>query len=145
MDLGSKLQQSFSWHWHRCIMSLFGSKESSNKAPHITVQKTGRNIDDMLQALIEGAHDKDEGVRSTIADSLGDIGRFEPELMLSMCAAYLERNPKVCKSGMRDPFFLILLESSNAPYSAVSFSLLTHSNFNDFIHCSFDKYFTIMQ
>jgi hypothetical protein len=75
-------------------MSLFSSKEPS-KAPHIVVQKTGRNIDDMLQALIEGANDKDEGVRSTIAESLGDIGRFEPELMLSMCAAYLERNPKV--------------------------------------------------
>lgn len=79
----------------REVMSLFGNKDSSKKAPHITVQKTGRNIDDMLQALIEGAHDKDEGVRATIADSLADIGRYEPELMLSMCAAYLERNPKV--------------------------------------------------
>lgn len=80
-------------------MSLFSSSKEPAKASHIVVQKTGRNIDDMLQALIEGANDKDEGVRSTIAESLGDIGRFEPELMLSMCAAYLERNPKVREAG----------------------------------------------
>lgn len=78
-------------------MSLFSSKEPSKATSNITVQKTGRNIDDMLQALIEGANDKDEGVRTTISDSLGDIGRFEPELMLSMCAAFLERNAKVRK------------------------------------------------
>lgn len=82
-------------------MSLFSSKEPSKATPSIVVQKTGRNIDDMLQALIEGAADKDESVRSTIADSLGDIGRFEPELMLSMCASFLERNPKVRSSAAR--------------------------------------------
>lgn len=76
-------------------MSLFSSSKEPPKAPHITVQKTGRNIDDMLQALIEGANDKDEAVRAIFSDSLGDIGRFEPELMLSMCAGFLERNPKV--------------------------------------------------
>ena len=83
-------------------MSLFSSKEPSKASSNITVHKTGRNIDDMLQALIEGANDKDEGVRSTIADSLGDIGRYEPELMLSMCAAFLERNPKVRRTKKVD-------------------------------------------
>lgn len=107
-------------------MSLFSSKEPSKAAPNIVVQKTGRNIDDMLQALIEGANDKDEGVRSTIADSLGDVGRFEPELMLSMCAAYLERNPKVCRTKQLIFNFYWLGIFFHAPFTLNCCSKLMH-------------------
>jgi len=102
-------------------MSLFSSKESP-KAPHITVYKTGRNIDDMTQALIEGANDKDESVRATIADSLADIGRFEPELMLSMCASFLERNPKV-RGGKKS---MALLWKLRIPIFQLQLDLLLH-------------------
>jgi len=49
----------------------------------------------MVMALIEGAYDNDDSVRKTVCDSLIDIGRYEPSLVLSFAGNYLQSNPKV--------------------------------------------------
>lgn len=54
----------------------------------------------MVMTLIEGAHDRDETVKNEIEDSLYEIGLHETDLVLSSCAAFLERNQKVLNSNI---------------------------------------------
>lgn len=97
-------------------MSLFSSSKTKAQEIKNVSLKTGRYIDglnlplsnsllsnntkflfplDMVMTLIEGAHDRDGTVQNEIEDSLYEIGLHETDLVLSSCAAFLERNLKV--------------------------------------------------
>lgn len=50
----------------------------------------------MVTTLVEGAYDREGSVREEISNSLCEIGSHEPHLVLSACASFLDKNPKVC-------------------------------------------------
>ncbi|ESO87809.1 hypothetical protein LOTGIDRAFT_234834 [Lottia gigantea] len=50
---------------------------------------------DMTMALIDAAHDKDESVQEIIANSLLELGKKRPHLVLSSCNVYLKKHNKL--------------------------------------------------
>ncbi len=50
---------------------------------------------EMVMALIDSAYDKEEGVRHVITDSLFELGKKQPALVLSSCHSYLVKHSKV--------------------------------------------------
>jgi len=67
---------------------------------------TGRQLDDMVTALLESAFDKDPIVRETIQASLFDLGRKQSTLILSSCNEFLAKNSKL-QTGHR----VVILDS----------------------------------
>ena len=49
----------------------------------------------MVMALIDSAYDKDGGVKQVISDSLFELGKKQPALVLSSCHSYLVKHSKV--------------------------------------------------
>jgi len=81
------------------MSSFFGKK--TIKAEVIQRQNSvvgsGGQVDEIVQALIAAANDGNEGVKNTIVDSLTDMGRFKPDLILSSCNDFVLKNPKASK------------------------------------------------
>jgi hypothetical protein len=50
---------------------------------------------EMVMALISSASDESSSVRSAISKSLNDIGKKQPNLVLSSCYDFLSKNQKV--------------------------------------------------
>ena len=64
-------------------MSFFGKKTTKAQAvSKSVVMTTGGKVDDIVSALIENANDSNKEVKSKITESLKDIGRKQPELVL---------------------------------------------------------------
>ncbi|XP_059158762.1 maestro heat-like repeat-containing protein family member 1 isoform X2 [Physella acuta] len=59
------------------------------------VRSTGGQVDEMTLALIDAAHDNDQTTREVIANSLFDLGRKKPALILSTCHTYLKKHSKL--------------------------------------------------
>eukprot|EP00013_Stygamoeba_regulata_P006034 CAMPEP_0177640424 /NCGR_PEP_ID=MMETSP0447-20121125/6535_1 /TAXON_ID=0 /ORGANISM="Stygamoeba regulata, Strain BSH-02190019" /LENGTH=1747 /DNA_ID=CAMNT_0019142493 /DNA_START=242 /DNA_END=5485 /DNA_ORIENTATION=- len=55
---------------------------------------TGGKVDPMCMALAKAVYDKETGVRRTIINSLTELGRKQPNLLLSTCLEYLMKNQK---------------------------------------------------
>ena len=69
-------------------MSFFGKKTTKAQAvSKSVVMTTGGKVDDIVSALIENANDSNKDVKSKIIESLKDIGRKQPELVLRYAAA----------------------------------------------------------
>ena len=49
----------------------------------------------MVMALIDAAFDKDGAVKQVITDSLFELGKKQPALVLSSCHSYLVKHSKV--------------------------------------------------
>ena len=49
----------------------------------------------MTMALIDAANDGDATAREVIENSLFDLGRKKPDLILSSCHSYLKKHSKV--------------------------------------------------
>lgn len=91
------------------IMSFFSSKKEEEKATPSQkgVITTGGKIDglacafgnlffvDMVAAMIIAANDSESEVRVGISRSLTDIGKKQPNLVLSACWDFMIQNPKV--------------------------------------------------
>ena len=67
---------------------------------------------DIVLALIDAAHDKDEQVQTTVQNSLKKIGLQQPQLVLSSSLHYLVNHPKV----FRDIFLIDRSFLSNCVY-----------------------------
>ena len=50
---------------------------------------------EMTMALIDAAHDHDISTREVIENSLFDLGKKKPDLILSSCYSYLKKHTKV--------------------------------------------------
>ncbi|XP_060075327.1 maestro heat-like repeat-containing protein family member 1 isoform X2 [Ylistrum balloti] len=61
------------------------------------VRSTGGQVDDLTMALIDAAYDRDEECQEQICNSLFDLGRRKPALVLSSCYAYLKKHSKLVK------------------------------------------------
>ncbi|KAG1682946.1 Maestro heat-like repeat-containing protein family member 1 [Nymphon striatum] len=59
------------------------------------IRLTGGQIDGMVMALIDSAHDRDETVRVAILNSLELLGQKQADLVLSSCHSYLIRHKKL--------------------------------------------------
>ena len=51
----------------------------------------------MAMALIDAAHDSDSSTKEIIENSLFDLGKKKPDLILSSCYSYLKKHSKVDK------------------------------------------------
>ncbi|GBN81426.1 hypothetical protein AVEN_189809-1, partial [Araneus ventricosus] len=56
---------------------------------------TGRQIDNIVFALIDATLDRNDNVTQSIQSSLFSIGKYQPNLVLSSCHSYLARHPKL--------------------------------------------------
>ena len=52
-------------------------------------------VSEMVMALIDAAYDKDGAVKQVITDSLFELGKKQPALVLSSCHSYLVKHSKV--------------------------------------------------
>lgn len=78
-------------------MSFF-SKDKGDSSPRPTssgILSTGGRVDELVGALVGAANDSEGSVRGSIAKSLQDLGRKQPNLVLSSCADFIIKNPKV--------------------------------------------------
>jgi len=81
-------------------MGLFSSdktKKSDAESKNVVIA-TGRKIDDIVKALVSAANDSSQSVRENIADSLKDISRKEPELVLSSSIQFIRTEGKSKKN-----------------------------------------------
>eukprot|EP01104_Vermistella_antarctica_P007673 TRINITY_DN1880_c0_g3_i1.p1 TRINITY_DN1880_c0_g3~~TRINITY_DN1880_c0_g3_i1.p1 ORF type:complete len:1673 (+),score=516.54 TRINITY_DN1880_c0_g3_i1:168-5186(+) len=80
-------------------MSFFGGK-NDKKTPHggeaksknvsgTVMETTGGVIDNVVEALVKNANDSKSTVRESMSSALVDIGRHQPDLVLSCCYQYL--------------------------------------------------------
>eukprot|EP01087_Luapelamoeba_hula_P005831 TRINITY_DN1587_c0_g1_i1.p1 TRINITY_DN1587_c0_g1~~TRINITY_DN1587_c0_g1_i1.p1 ORF type:complete len:1410 (-),score=232.80 TRINITY_DN1587_c0_g1_i1:1013-5242(-) len=78
------------------MTSFFGSsKKADPKKPETSaIIATGGEIDSMVGALCQHANDTEQRVRRTIMDALLDIGRKQPNLVLSSCLEFLRKDVK---------------------------------------------------
>ncbi|KAG8195722.1 hypothetical protein JTE90_002985 [Oedothorax gibbosus] len=60
-----------------------------------SLRTTGGQIDNIVFALIDATLDRNDNVTQTIQTSLFNIGKHQPNLVLSSCHSYLERHPKL--------------------------------------------------
>uniref|UniRef100_A0A2C9KZ46 Maestro heat-like repeat-containing protein family member 1 n=1 Tax=Biomphalaria glabrata TaxID=6526 RepID=A0A2C9KZ46_BIOGL len=56
---------------------------------------TGGQVDEIALALIDAAYDTDHMTREVIANSLFDLGKNKPALILSSCHSYLKKHSKL--------------------------------------------------
>ncbi|BFZ13379.1 hypothetical protein BsWGS_16418 [Bradybaena similaris] len=63
--------------------------------PEEDVRVTGGQVDEMTMALIDTVNDNDETTKTVIANSLFDLGRKKPDLVLSSCHSYLKKHLKL--------------------------------------------------
>lgn len=76
-------------------MGFFDSKKKKNDAENQNVvMATGGKIDDMVASLIAAAKDSSDKVSGDIIDSLRDISRKQPELVLSSCIQFIKTDGK---------------------------------------------------
>lgn len=68
--------------------------------------QTAGQVDDMVMALIDAAHDKDKSVTEMVSSSLYAIGLEKPELVLSLSKDYIIKHQKLSKEHR-----VVLLES----------------------------------
>lgn len=59
------------------------------------VKKTGGQVDELCLALIDAANDKQQEVRQMIMTSLHELGKKQPEMVLSAIKGYLIKHQKV--------------------------------------------------
>ncbi|XP_012944683.1 maestro heat-like repeat-containing protein family member 1 isoform X2 [Aplysia californica] len=59
------------------------------------VRSTGGQVDEMAMALIDAAYDHDPSTREVIENSLFDLGKKKPDLILSSCHSYLKKHSKL--------------------------------------------------
>ncbi|XP_046558810.1 LOW QUALITY PROTEIN: maestro heat-like repeat-containing protein family member 1 [Haliotis rubra] len=59
------------------------------------VRGTGGQVDEITMALIDAAHDRNEEAREIISNSLYDLGKKKPSLVLSSCYTYLKKHNKL--------------------------------------------------
>ncbi|XP_048576780.1 maestro heat-like repeat-containing protein family member 1 isoform X2 [Nematostella vectensis] len=59
------------------------------------VRKTGGQIDELCVALVDAANDKQDGVREVIIMALHDIGKKQPEMVLTTIKAFLIKHQKL--------------------------------------------------
>lgn len=60
-----------------------------------TIRKTGGHVDDLVLALIDAAYDKKSDVRHDMTTALHNLGKKQPELVLSSCNIYLQKHQKL--------------------------------------------------
>ncbi|XP_031571388.1 maestro heat-like repeat-containing protein family member 1 [Actinia tenebrosa] len=60
-----------------------------------TVTKTGGQVDDLCIALVDAANDKQGDVRDVIIMALHDIGKKQPEMVLTTIKAFLVKHQKL--------------------------------------------------
>jgi len=85
-------------------MSFFKKKTRAETENKSVVIGTGGKIDDIVKALISSAYDSSESVKSSIIESLEDISRRQPELVLSSCIQFIKTEGK----GKREHVILLL-------------------------------------
>ncbi|XP_066933993.1 maestro heat-like repeat-containing protein family member 1 [Clytia hemisphaerica] len=61
------------------------------------IKKTGGNIDELVNALIDAAYDKKADVRTDMKCSLHNLGIKQPELVLTSCNVYLSKHQKLAQ------------------------------------------------
>ena len=61
----------------------------------IQLKNKTKNDEEIVTSMIEGANDPDNRVKNSISKSLVDVGKKQPNLVVSACADMLSRNPKV--------------------------------------------------
>ncbi|XP_071092263.1 maestro heat-like repeat-containing protein family member 1 [Haliotis cracherodii] len=59
------------------------------------VRGTGGQVDEITMALIDAAHDKNDEAREVISNSLYELGKKKPSLVLSSCYSYLKKHNKL--------------------------------------------------
>src|SRR3990167_6776342 len=76
-------------------MSFFGKKAKKPAADNKNlVTGPGGKIDELVKELINLAHDSVPDVRQTFVDSLQDISRKHPELVLGSCIQFIKTEGK---------------------------------------------------
>eukprot|EP00795_Rhopilema_esculentum_P001016 gene1016-15340_t len=80
------------------------------------VRKTGGQIDEMVIALIDVAHDKKQEVRDDISRTLVELGKRQPFLVLSSCNSYLNKHQRLIQGHrivLLDAMARIIRDTSN--------------------------------
>eukprot|EP01114_Cavostelium_apophysatum_P008329 TRINITY_DN2073_c0_g1_i2.p1 TRINITY_DN2073_c0_g1~~TRINITY_DN2073_c0_g1_i2.p1 ORF type:complete len:513 (-),score=158.15 TRINITY_DN2073_c0_g1_i2:146-1684(-) len=77
-------------------MSFFASKTTKEEPSAVaTVMTTGGRIDEVTAALIAAAADSDTEVARSISKSILDVGKKQPDLVLSSINDFFLKNPKL--------------------------------------------------
>lgn len=75
-------------------MSFF-KKQTKEEPTFVSgILATGGKVDEVIVALVEAANDADPRVRASIAKSILEIGKKQPDLVLSTCNDHLLKNLK---------------------------------------------------